>query len=357
MNILEQVYEINFNKIIFTERKISIDYKNTIIYGPPKSGKSYLIYDYLSRYEDDQYLYIDFSDYRNDTNEIYKNLETFISQKKIEVLVLENFKFDIDIPTNVASMIITTNIYKEIDLFETIYVECLDFEEYLLFDNKHQSALNSFNSYLKFGNYPEIIEYSDAKKNIKNYEICKLYCDDTIELEILFLLIKSAGEKKSLFQLFNALKKEIKISKDRFYKTCDTYEKNRVVFFCQKFEQPKAVKKIFVHNHALLDIVSYKKNFNNLFKNMVYLELNKRYKEIYYLDDIDFYLAKSNEIILAVPFFNNLITSTIISKLLPKIELYNISEVTIVTISTGKTIFIGDIEAQIVPFSSWAVSQ
>ena len=82
MNILEQVYDINFNKIIFNERKISIDYKNTIIYGPPKSGKSYLIYDYLSKYEDDQYLYIDLADYKNDKNEIYKNLVTFISQKK-----------------------------------------------------------------------------------------------------------------------------------------------------------------------------------------------------------------------------------------------------------------------------------
>lgn len=357
MNILEQIYEINFNKIIFNERKISIDYKNTIIYGPPKSGKSYLIYDYLSKYEDDQYLYIDFADYKNDTNEIYKDLETFIFQKKIKILVLENFKFDIDIPTNVPSIIITTNIHKEIESFEKIYVECLDFEEYLLFDNKHQSSSNSFNTYLKFGNYPEIIEYSDAKKNRRNYEICKLYSNDKTELKILFLLIKSASEKKSLFQLFNSLKKEIKISKDRFYKTCDTYEKNRVVFFCEKFEQARAVKKIFVHNHALLDIVSYKKNFNNLFKNMVYLELNKRYKEIYYLDDIDFYLSKSNEIVLAIPFFNNFITSTIISKLLPKIELYNINEVTIVTISTEQTIFIGDIEVQILPFSSWAVSQ
>ena len=47
MNTLEQIYEINFNKINFNERKIRIDYKNTIIKGPAKSGKSYLIYDYF----------------------------------------------------------------------------------------------------------------------------------------------------------------------------------------------------------------------------------------------------------------------------------------------------------------------
>lgn len=356
MNILDQIYEINFNKINFHERKITIYHKNTIIKGPPKSGKSYLIYDYLSQYKDEQYLYIDFADYKNDGKEISKYLEDFIISNPIEVLVLENYKFDLEVPSEIDSVIITTAMDKTIDGFETIYVEGLDFEEYLLFDTKHQSSSNSFNSFLKFGNFPEIIEYPESKKITRNYEISQLYCGELTQLQILFLLIKNAGEKKSIFQLFNSLKKEIKISKDRFYKTCEVFEQNRVVYFCEKYEQPKAVKKVYVHNHALLDIVSYKKNFNNLFKNMTYLELQKRYKNLYYLDNIDFYILDENEIVLAIPFFNNLISGTIISKLLPNIEAYNIMTVTIVTISTEQSIFIGEIEAQIVPFSSWAVS-
>jgi len=356
MNILEQIYEINFNKINFHERKITIDYKNTIIKGPPKSGKSYLIYDYLSKYNDEQYLYIDFADYKNDVIEISNYLEDFIVNNKIDVLVLENFAFNLDLPQDIESIIISTTMDTKLIGFETIYLEGLDFEEYLLFDTKHQSSSNSFNSFLKFGNFPEIIEYPEMKKANRNYEISKLYCDDSTHLQILFLLIKSAGEKKSIFQLFNSLKKEIKISKDRFYKTCETLEENKVVFFCEKYQQPKAVKKIFVHNHALLDIVSYKKNFNNLFKNMTYLELNKRYENLYYLDNIDFYLEEENEIILAIPFFNNLISATVISKILPNIDTYNISTVTIVTVSSEESIFIGEIEAQIVPFSNWAVS-
>lgn len=356
MNILEQIYEINFNKINFHERKIRIDYKNTIIKGPPKSGKSYLIYDYLSHYEDKQYLYIDFSDYKNAKSEISKYLNEFVIKNKIEVLVLENYTFDLEIPKGIESTIITTTLDTKIDDFETIYLECLDFEEYLLFDIKHQSSSNSFNSFLKFGNFPEIIEYPESKKVNRNYEISKLYCDDYIHLQILFLLIKNAGEKKSIFQLFNSLKKEMKISKDRFYKTCEIFEENRVVYFCEKYEQPKAVKKIFVHNHGLLDIASYNKNFNNLFKNMTYLELNKRYPELYYLDNVDFYLSEESEIVLAIPFFNNLISANIISKILPNMETYDIKTVTIVTVSIEQTIFIGEIEAQIVPFSSWAVS-
>ena len=75
-------------------------------------------------------------------------------------------------------------------------------------------------------------------------EILKLFVDDSIELDILLLLIKNSGEKKSIFQLYNTLKKEKKISKDRFYNYCDYLEYNKIIYFCQKFEQPKGVKKI-----------------------------------------------------------------------------------------------------------------
>jgi len=356
MNILEQIYDTNLPKINFYERKITIDTKRTIIQGPPKSGKSYLIYDYLSSYKREEYLYIDFADYKNNSNEIIHYLDSFLEEHPIEVLVLENFAFDFDIAFDIDSIIITTKNDTKIKGFSNIYVECLDFEEYLLFDKKHQSSSNSFNSFLKFGNFPEIIEYAEPKKAQRNYEISKLYCEDATQLQILFLLIKNAGEKKSIFQLFNSLKKDIKVSKDTFYKTCENFQNNKVIHLCEKFEQPKAVKKIFVYNYALLDIVSYKKNFNNLFKNMTYLELQKRYTNIYYFDNVDFYIQEENEIVLAIPFFNNLISSTIISKILPMVELYTIEIITIVTVSSEQTIFIGEIEAQIVPFSNWAVS-
>jgi len=356
MNILEQIYEINFNKINFYERKVSIDYKNTIIVGPPKSGKSYLIYDYLSQFQAEEYIYIDFKDYKNDTSFTQKDLENFIKKNNIEVLVCENFDFSIGLPQNVESIIITTQISQKLDDFESIYLDGLDFEEFLLFDVKHQNSSNSFNSFLKYGNFPEIIEYSESKRATRNLEICKLYCEDKTQQEILLLLIKNGGEKKSIFQLFNSLKKEMKISKDKFYKTCEIFEENRVVYFCEKYQQPKAVKKIFIHNHALLDIVSYKKNFNNLFKNMVYLELNKRYENIFYLDNVDFYLSNENEVILAIPFFNSLISATIISKLLPIMDIYDLQTITIVTVSSEQSLFIGELEGNIIPFSSWAVS-
>ncbi len=354
MNILEQIYDNNIYKINFLERKISINTKNTILKGPPKSGKTYLIYDYLSQYNNNEYLYIDCNEYRNSEVYLTKYLDQFIIENKIEVLVLENFNFNFSLP-KVTSTVITTTKDIQLESFDTIFLAALDFEEFILFDTKHQNTANSFNSFLKFGNFPEIIEYGEQKKAKRNYEICQLYCDDKVELEILFLLVKSSSEKKSIFQLFNTLKKTIKISKDRFYKTCDKYEKNNIIYFCQKFEQPKAIKKIYIFNHALLDIISYNKNFHNLFQNMVYLEIYKKHKNIYYLDNIDFYIPEDKLIILTIPFFNNFEVINISIKLSPYIKKYNVEKIYIVTVSNEKNINISNIDAKVIKFYDWVL--
>ena len=97
MRTLEACYEINFSKVNFQERKIKITEPKTIISGAFKTGKSYLIYDFLSTFKPKEYLYIDFSDLRNDIIEIKENLAKFIKMNEISVLVLENFNFDFEL--------------------------------------------------------------------------------------------------------------------------------------------------------------------------------------------------------------------------------------------------------------------
>lgn len=356
MNIIEQIYDNYSNKINFLERKISIQNRKTIIKGPPKSGKSYLIYDYLSKFNNDIFLYIDFDDYRNNIDEIEKYLTSFIDEHNIEIVIFENFNFDIELP-NLQDIIITTTKDIILDDFETIYLKSLDFEEFLLFDNKHQNILNSFTSFLKFGNSPDIIDYSEYKKSKRNYEICKLYCEDKTELNILLLLIKSAGEKKSILQLYNFMKKKEKISKDKFYRVCEKYKNNHIIYFCEKYNQPKAVKKIFIFNYALLDIIAYNKNFTNLFKNMVYLELyNEENKNnIFYLDNIDFYILNKREIILTIPFFNNLLISSVSKKILSVIDKVYIEKIIIITVSNEISFYIDDIVVNVVKFYDWVL--
>lgn len=356
MNLLHQIYDFDLPKINFLERRISIENNFTILKGPPKSGKTFLIYDYLSNFKKEEYLYIDLSDYKNDAEEIFPGLENFIKENNIKVLVLENFKFDFDLP-KVTNMIITTAVSKKLDKFATVYVKPLDFEEYLLFDTKHQNISHSFNSFLKYGNFPEILEYGDNKKIQRNSEICKLYCLDEVKLEILFLFIKSLGEKKSVFQLFNQMKKSTKISKDRFYKTSQEFEDNKVIYFIGKYKQEKAVKKVYIFNHALLDLTTYQKKFNNLFSNMVFLELVKLYRDIFYLDNIDFYIPEEKSVILPIPFFNNFQIDNLKKLILPKIEKYDIEKIYIITVSTEFEIKIKDTQTSVITFYNWVLSQ
>ncbi len=356
MILLEQLYELEFNKINFLERKKSIQYNKTILIGPPKSGKSYLIYDYLSNFQLNEYLYIDLKDPKINDFSFLQYLQDFINDKDITLLVLENFDFSFELPI-VNNIVITTTIVKEIKDFHTLNLMPLDFEEFILFDTKHQNILNSFNNFLKYGNLPEILEYNEQKKQQRNYEICKLYCNNDIELKILILLIRSASEKKSIFQLFNQLKKTTKISKDRFYKVVDNFTENKLIFFIQKYNQPKATKKIFLFNHALLSISTYQKNFNNLFKNMIFLELYHKKYQIYYLDNIDFYIPSLDTIILSIPFFNQFLWEKLAKNIILILQEYNITNIYIITVNNTQTIYIEDIEVNIIPFSNWVLGE
>ena len=210
MRTLEACYEINFSKVNFMERKIKITESKTLISGAFKTGKSYLIYDFLSTFKPKDYLYIDFSDLRNDTIEVSKNLERFIRMNEISVLVLENFDFSFELPP-CENIIISTKTPINLKGYKNIIISALDFEEYLLHDNRHQNITQSFNSFLKFGNIPELINYEDHKKINRLQEIFELQCKNETQYEIFKILIENIDEKKSLFQLFNNLKLKIKL--------------------------------------------------------------------------------------------------------------------------------------------------
>lgn len=355
MRSLEACYEINFSKVNFIERKTKIQSPKTIIAGASKTGKSYLIYDFLSSFKTKDYLYLDFSDLRNHLIEISLDIEKFIKINEITVLVLENFDFSFEIP-NCKNIIISTKTPKKIRGFETIFVNSLDFEEFLLHDNKHQNITQSFNIFFKFGNLPELINLEEHKKITRLQEIIKLQCKDETQYEILKILIENIDEKKSLFQLFNSLKSKIKISKDKFYETCKLYEENKSIYFLSKYNQEKSVKKIYCYNHSFLNAITHTKKFKNEFSNMVFLELHNKYNEIYYLDNIDFYIKSKNIAIVPIPFFNSFLTGNLIKKIIKTANEFNINEINIVTISNSEKINDLKIKINILPFYEWALS-
>ncbi|MGB5791452.1 AAA family ATPase [Poseidonibacter sp.] len=355
MRILEACYEINFSKVNFIERKTKITHPKTIITGAPKTGKSYLIYDFLSNFKTSDYLYIDFSDPRNEKESIEKHLAEFLKTNKIIVLVLENFLFDFEIPS-CENIIISTSIDKKIRGFKNISIKALDFEEYILHDNKHQNITQSFNSFLKHGNLAEIINIEEHKKIQKLQEILKIQSKNETEFKILKILFENIDEKKSLLQLFNILKQSIKISKDNFYNTCKILENENRIYFLSKYNQEKAVKKIYSYNHSFLNALTHNKKFKNEFSNMIFLELVNRYKELYYLDNIDFYIKSKKQAIVAIPFFNNFLMAANVRKIIKVMTEYEIEELNIITISNNEKISNKNFKINVIPFYEWALS-
>ena len=355
MRSLEACYEINFSKVNFIERKIKITNSKTIISGASKTGKSYLIYDFLSSFKSKEYLYIDFSDLRNNISEISANLGKFIKMNEISVLVIENFDFSFELPY-CENIIISTQIPTQVKGFKNLTISALDFEEYLLHDNKHQNIIQSFNSFLKFGNLSEIINYDEHKKIHRLQEIIELQCKDETQYQIFKILIENIDEKKSLFQLFNTLKSKIKISKDKFYETCKIYENNKSIYFLEKYNQEKSAKKLYCYNHSFLNAISHVKKFKNEFSNMIFLELIHKYKEIYYLDYIDFYVKSKNMAIISIPFFNKLLMNNLLKKIIKNANEFDINEINIITISNNEKIQDSKLKINIIPFYEWALS-
>lgn len=355
MKTLEACYEIEFNKINFLERKTRITHPKTILSGPLRSGKSYLIYDYLSNFKSEHYLYLDLNDLRNNKEEIAKNLKVFIKQHPIKVLVLENYEFDFEFPL-IDSVIITTSVIKNLKGFKNVWLNALDFEEFLLHDNKHQNITHSFNHFFKYGNLPEILSIDESKKIKHLQDILKTFACNASHLEILRILFDAIDEKKSLNQLFLVLKNSIKISKDSFYALCKTYEENRLIYFIEKYNQPKAVKKLYCYNHGFLGAISHTKKFKHEFTNMVFLELCHKHKEIYYLDFIDFYIKSKKSAIFSIPFFNDIQIDAIKKRVRLHAKESEIKEVFIVTIANTQTFFVDSIKVEVRPFYEWALS-
>lgn len=354
MKILQECYNISFSKIPFLERKEKITDNKTFVYGANKVGKSYLIYDFLSNFKQDEYLYIDFSDLRN--NNIYEELDylqEFILKNQIKVLVLENIKTVFSLPK--CEYIIISSL-KNLDIsgFSKIGLKALDFEEYLLFDNKHQNTTQSFNSFFKYGNLPETVFIDEHKRIKRVQEIAVLNTKDLTDYEIFKILVENIDEKKSIFQLFNALKSRIKISKDRFYEVCKDFEEKQLFYFVSKYNQEKSAKKIYSYNPSFLSALNHNKKFKNEFSNMIFLELIKS-NEVFYLDNVDFYIKNKNLFILCIPFFNIDLNINLLKKVVKTAIEMNIEKIEIITVSNQSRIKNFDLNIEAIPFYEWAV--
>ncbi|MBL0702814.1 MAG: ATP-binding protein, partial [Sulfurospirillum sp.] len=317
MKILENLYDIKHKNHHYRERKLTITSKKTIINGVKKSGKTCLILDYLSNFDQDKVLYIDFNDTRVDVVLVKKNLKKFIESKPIAILVIENFDNSFELPL-VEECILTCK--EEIAGFEILTLYPLDFEEFVSFEQRHLDIDHLFQLYINTGSYPQIILNSSHNMYWSMQEMLHVILDDVTEFEIFKKLSESQSLKISLFQIFNQLKSTIKISKDSLYKKVAKLESEKMIFLVKKYGSTKSNKKLFLIDFALKNALTFKKEFLKKFENIVFLELMKKNYTIYYSDNIDLYIPKKQYGVLCIPFLPQEMIKLKLQKILPHVK-------------------------------------
>ena len=196
----------------------------------------------------------------------------------------------------------------------------LDFKEYLFFKNislerndwilESQKYRNEFLEFLKWWWFPEIVISQDefVKENIlRNYFDIMIYKDlqDRYSIKNDFALkffikrvLSTFSKELNINKIYNELKSQnIKISKDSLY---NFYEYMDDIYLISQLSnywaQVKWTKKTYLIDVAFANLVG-SEDFGKRFENFVYLELLKKYKEI-------FFLSKSHEIDFFVPAIN-----------------------------------------------------
>lgn len=352
MDALDYFYELDISKLHVYDRKLKIESNYSLLFGPPRSGKTFMLFNEIKKHKKGISLYIDCNDVRLDRLELEKNLFNFVRQKGIELLLVDNYKFDFALPS-CKKIVVTTNLNKELDGFKRYKLYTLDFEEYLEFEKRYTNVTNSFNQFLKDGTLPEILFLNEALKVARIQELARLQARDEIEYQVFRYLALNIARKLTIFQVYNELKSFIKISKDRLYEMIYELESNGIIYFIQKIGQINAPKKLYFYDFAYKNALSFKKDFLAVFENMIFLELIKSGLIPNYTDLVDFVLP--NMVIFKLPFGQSEQIEAKLSKSAQVLKKLDIKEAIFITLGFEAEGELLDISYRAIPFWEWTI--
>lgn len=313
------IFEISNAKLKhhLNPRRFGIHAQRTHIFGAPQSGKSSIALNYARNFKNP--LYIDFADLRNSRDLIGQILLKIAFEKKCDLLILDNIPHDFannfpNLP-NIANIITISESSANLRGFEQLEILPLNFEEFISFDAQELNLKELFEKFIKFGNLPimlnsQYLSLRDfAKLEAKQKMLIAIMREN---MDIFLELVRFQSSPVSIFQLYNILKKDSKMSKNRIYGVIDEFEERRIVRFVAHCDKPKAPKKAFLFDFSLRSAISYERNFMASFENMVFLELlgressanqresdpQKKGAEIFYSEKIPLICGKNGYILM-----------------------------------------------------------
>ena len=350
--LLQEYYKTDISLEKWSPRKIFLDGGNYQICGITQSGKTKLVKNYLTTLKKRSYLYLDCKDERIDTDLLSPALKEFCLQNSIDTLVLDNYTPEISLP-NVSQLIVVSTHPFELPL-QTLWLYPLDYEEFLAHEHKYDSS--ALNHYLQLGGLACMHRLAPDERVLYVQQKLKLALS-AIEFEMLKFIARFNATQLSAFSIYERLKQKRKISKDKTYEAYKALLKKCYLFEVGKYAHPRAVKKLYLADIYLKTALTTDKHFGRLFENLIFLELQKKSKECYYLENVDFYLPKNNEIILCKPFADERSVFKKVESLEAHLFAYNIKKITAVTMSKEATISHPFSKVEMVPFDIWALGE
>ena len=348
--LLDEYYRYDLHNVGFIERKQFIDEESTLIYGITQSGKTALIKNYLLSHKKSTYLYIDCRDLRLDINELNTSLEFFCKENKISILALDNYNEAIKL-FEIDQIILSAE--KPLDLlFHTIHLELLDYEEFLAFESKYDST--ALNHFFQLGGFPAMHRIPSEERVLYLQSALQRGLEP-IEFSILSQASKMVTQKVSAFNLYERLKSERKISKDKLYLHLQSMYERGYLKSLSKYNHPSAVKKLYLCDIAIKHALVVQKHFGRLFENLVFSELDKHHIECYYDEGIDFYLPQRGQIIIASPFANEHALFKKVEALEGFIVSNRVREVIAVTMNLESTLSHPISRIEMISFERWAL--
>lgn len=349
--LLEQLYNTDISADKFHQRKVFIDDMSYQITGITQSGKSHLIKNYLLTLKKSSYLYIDCSDIRIDADELNQHLSTFCIENKVDTLVLDNYKPAINI-VNVSQLLISSEIDYDIPYLNKIKLYPLDYEEFLAYEHKYDST--ALNHFFQLGGYAHMHKLS-VDERVSYIQRTLQYALEEMEFDILVLCAKMMAQKLSPFSIYERLKQNRKVSKDKLYKSYESLHLKGYIHQLGKFNHPKATKKIYLCDTSIRLALTFDRHFGRRFENMIYLELIKSNRETFYDDGVDFYIPEDDEIILGMPFTDERTLFKKIESMEAFIFTHQVRKITAVTMNREAKINHPFSKVEMVPFDIWAL--
>ncbi|MFH0708585.1 MAG: ATP-binding protein [Pseudomonadota bacterium] len=351
--LLDEYYRHDLHNPFFIERKASLNEESVWIMGIAQSGKTFLIKNYLLSHKKSSYLYLDCRDMRLDIHELNETLEPFCIEHKIKILALDNYYSTIKLFH--LDQIILSSEYTDQNEFETLDLHLLDYEEFLAFESKYYDS-TALNHFFQLGGFPAMHRLPSEERSLYLQKTLSLSLSE-IELSIMVQASKMLTQKVSAFTLYERLKSERKISKDKLYTHLQSLFDKHYLYGCEKFNHPSAIKKLYLCDIAIKNALVLQKHFGKVFENLVFLELIKHEIKCYYDEGIDFYLPERNQIILASAFANEHALFKKVEALEGFIITYQVKEVIVVTMNLENTLSHPIAKIEMVPFAQWALGE